>query len=154
LRRIVSKNHRATAAQMTAELNIHLEDPVSTKTVRREFHKSNIHGRAAIVKPLITENICVKDGVTILKPGYQITGNARVIWSDESSFTLFPASGRIYVWRTPKEAYNPDAWFQLGGDSVMVWAAIEWYSIFLVPLFMGELLHGNTWTGWVIRCVP
>jgi hypothetical protein len=33
LRRIVSKNHRTTAAQVTAELNIHLEDPVLTKTV-------------------------------------------------------------------------------------------------------------------------
>jgi transposase len=34
LRRIVSKNHITTAAQVTAELNSHLEDPVSTKTVR------------------------------------------------------------------------------------------------------------------------
>jgi hypothetical protein len=33
LRRIVSKNHRRTAAQVTAELNIHLEDPISTKGV-------------------------------------------------------------------------------------------------------------------------
>jgi hypothetical protein len=30
---IVLKNHRTTAAQVTAELNIHLEDTVSTKTV-------------------------------------------------------------------------------------------------------------------------
>jgi hypothetical protein len=32
LRRVVSKNHATTAA----ELNIHLEDPVSTKTARRD----------------------------------------------------------------------------------------------------------------------
>jgi transposase len=56
LSRIVSKYHRTTAAQGTAELNIHLEDPASTKSVRRELHKSNIHGRAAIAKPLITES--------------------------------------------------------------------------------------------------
>jgi hypothetical protein len=31
-----------------------------------------------------------------------------VTWSDESSFTLLPTSGRVYVWRTPKEAYNPE----------------------------------------------
>jgi hypothetical protein len=31
-----------------------------------------------------------------------------VIRSDESSFTLFPASGKVYVWRTPKEANNPE----------------------------------------------
>jgi len=33
LNRTVSKNHRTTAAKVTTELNIHLEDPVSTKTV-------------------------------------------------------------------------------------------------------------------------
>jgi hypothetical protein len=54
--RILSKNCRSTAAQVKAELNIHLEDPVSTKTVRRELHKSNVYSRAAIAKPLITES--------------------------------------------------------------------------------------------------
>jgi hypothetical protein len=38
----------------TAELNIHFEDPVSTKPVQRKLHKSNIHGRATTAKPLIT----------------------------------------------------------------------------------------------------
>jgi len=32
-RDIVSENHRTSAAKVTAELNIRLEDPVSTKTV-------------------------------------------------------------------------------------------------------------------------
>jgi hypothetical protein len=31
--RIVLKTHRTTAAKVAAELNIHLEDPASTKTV-------------------------------------------------------------------------------------------------------------------------
>jgi predicted transcriptional regulator len=56
LRRTVSKNHTTTVAEVTAELNILLEDPVSTKIVRRELQKSNIHGRAAIAKPLIAES--------------------------------------------------------------------------------------------------
>jgi hypothetical protein len=56
LRRVVSKSHRTTAAQVTAELNIHHEDLVSTKTVQRDVHKSSIHGRAAIAKLLITES--------------------------------------------------------------------------------------------------
>jgi hypothetical protein len=47
---------------------------------------------------------CVNDGATTMKPGHQTTGNARVMWADESSFTLFPTSGRVYVWRTPKES--------------------------------------------------
>jgi hypothetical protein len=40
----------------TAELNIHLEGPASTETVRRELHKSSIHGRTAIAKPLTAES--------------------------------------------------------------------------------------------------
>ena len=51
LKRTVSKNDRTTAAKVTPELNIHLVDPV-----RRELHKSNMHSRTAIAKPLITEN--------------------------------------------------------------------------------------------------
>jgi hypothetical protein len=47
-------------------------------------------------------------GVTTVKPGHQGTVNALVIWRDESSFTLFPTSGRVYVRRTPKEAYNSE----------------------------------------------
>jgi hypothetical protein len=51
LRRIFLKSHRTAA-----ELNIRLEEPVSTKTVHHELHKSNMHGRAAIVQTLISES--------------------------------------------------------------------------------------------------
>jgi transposase len=55
LKRIVARKHKTTAAKVTAELNAHLSNTISTKTVRRELHKANIYGRAAIAKPLITE---------------------------------------------------------------------------------------------------
>jgi hypothetical protein len=42
-----SRNY-CSRGDRTAELNIHLEGPVSTKTVRRELHKSSVHSRAAI----------------------------------------------------------------------------------------------------------
>jgi hypothetical protein len=137
--------------------------PYSTRTVRRELHKSSINGRALIDKILIIESNTkmsrgwCQDYKTWTSEN-RTTGNARVIWSDESFFTLLPTTGRFYVWRIPKEAYNPECLVKTvkyGGDSVMVWAAISWYSILFVPLllFMAELLQGNTWTGWVIRCI-
>jgi hypothetical protein len=97
---------------------------------------------------------CENDGVTIIKPGYRTTGNIHVIWSDELPFTLFPTSGRVYIWRTPKEAYNPECLVptvKRRGGSVMVWAAIR--GILLVPLlpFMDELLQRCMRTVWVIR---
>jgi hypothetical protein len=38
-----------------------------------------------------------------------------MIWSDESSFTLYPTSGTVYVWRTSKEAYNQESNREQGG---------------------------------------
>jgi hypothetical protein len=51
---------------------------------------------------------CLNDGVRTTKPEHQTTGNMCVIWSDKSSFMLLPTSGRVYIWRTPKEPYNPE----------------------------------------------
>jgi transposase len=143
LRRAVSKNYTTTAVQVRVEMNIHLEDPVSTKTVQHELHKSNIHGRAAITKSLITESngqTCKRWCHVNIKPGHQITGNASVIWSNESFFMLFPTAGRVYIWRTPKEAYNLECLVPTvkhGGGSVMIWAAIS------RKRYRQELL--NTW---------
>jgi hypothetical protein len=67
-----------------------------------------------------------------MKPGHQTTEKARVIWSDESSFTLFPTSGRVYSWRTPKEAYNQECLVPTvnhGDGFGNVWVAILWYFV-------------------------
>ena len=47
-----------------------------------------------------------------------------VIWSDESKFELFSSNGKVMVWRTSKEAFNPQCivpTVKHGGDSVMIW---------------------------------
>ena len=51
LRRIVSKDQKNTSLKITAKLNDHLENPVSSKTVRRQLHNARFHRRAAIRKP-------------------------------------------------------------------------------------------------------
>ena len=48
---IVKKDQKNTAPKITAELNDHLQNPFSSKTVRREPHKVGFYGRAAIRKP-------------------------------------------------------------------------------------------------------
>jgi hypothetical protein len=63
---------------VTAELNIHPEDPVCTKTGRCELHKPNIHGRAAIAEPLIPKSNAQmhNNGFTAIKHGHWTTENA------------------------------------------------------------------------------
>jgi hypothetical protein len=74
-----------------------------------------------------------------------------VIWSDESSFTLFPTPGRLCVWRTPMEI-----WFQRWStEDDLWWFGQQYRSILLVRLLplMAELLHVITWIFWAIRCI-
>jgi hypothetical protein len=54
-----------------------------------------------------------------------------LIWSDESSFTLVPESAQVDVGKTLKEPYNPECLVPIAkyeGGSVMIWAAVSWYS--------------------------
>ena len=44
LKWIVWKEHKNTAPKITAEVNDHLENPVSSTTVMRELHKDGFYG--------------------------------------------------------------------------------------------------------------
>ncbi|GBM57375.1 hypothetical protein AVEN_127105-1 [Araneus ventricosus] len=54
LKRIVARKHKQSLSEITSEMNSHLQDPVSSKTVKRELHAANIYVRVAIRKPLVT----------------------------------------------------------------------------------------------------
>jgi hypothetical protein len=97
----VSKKSHTTAAKVTPKLDIHLEDPVSTKIVRRELHKSDIHCTAAIATPLTTENAKSRKRWCDDHKTWTSDDWKYVIWSDELFFTLFPTSGGVCVWKTP-----------------------------------------------------
>ena len=47
---VVQKADKNTSPKITVEFNDHLENPVSSKTVRREQYKGGFHVRAAIRK--------------------------------------------------------------------------------------------------------
>ena len=51
LTQIVKKDHKNTALKITTELNDHLENPVSSKTVRGKIPKAEFHVRFVIRKP-------------------------------------------------------------------------------------------------------
>ncbi|GFX77101.1 transposable element Tcb1 transposase [Trichonephila clavipes] len=113
LTRIVARKRKQSLSLITSEVNSHLRNPISARTVQRELHASNLTHRQ-----------------------WQ-----QVIWSDESTFTLFQTTGRVYVWRTPKEAFAPECivpTVKHGGGSLMVWGAISWCG--LGPLVT---LHGK-----------
>ncbi|GFT53088.1 transposable element Tcb1 transposase [Trichonephila clavipes] len=109
-----------------------------TRTVQRELHASNLYGRVGIRKPLVTARHALQRRQWC-RTHRQWTPQQwqHVIWSDESTSTLFQTTGRIYVWRTSKEAFAPECiapTVKQGGGSLMVWGR------YLGPLVT---LHGK-----------
>ena len=52
----------------------------------------------------------------------------QVLWTDESKFNLFGFDGRVMVWRTPQEAFDPRRTVPTvkhGGGNVMCWSCIS-----------------------------
>jgi len=117
LKRTVSKND-STAAKVTADI----WKTISTWTVWQELHKSNTHSRASTANPLITENNAKRhkrwhdDHKTWMSDDWKY-----VMWSDQLSFTLFPTSGWVYVWRTSSKSIILNAWFKLWNMEVDLW---------------------------------
>jgi hypothetical protein len=81
-----------TATQLTAEVNIHLEDIVSTKLSDVSI-KSNIQGNDAIVKHLITEsNVQMRKRWCHEYKTWALDVNKSVKWQDDwLSYIMFPA---------------------------------------------------------------
>lgn len=122
---ICQKKHK-----FTTELNASLRAPM--KTIRRALHRDDIHGRAATAKPLLTlQNIKQrgqwgKDHKTWILEAWK-----HFIWSDESSFTIFPSSSCVYVWRLPDEAYNVYCINPLSSMvGVPVWFGVRYLAFF------------------------
>jgi len=88
--------------------------------------------KAAIIKPLITENYAKRrKGWCDDHKTWKSDDLKYVIWSDELSFTMFSISGQVYIWGMPKEAYNSAflvPTLKYGDRSVTIWGAISWYS--------------------------
>lgn len=133
LKRIVKADRRITAMKATACFNDSSDEQVSTRTVRRALHKMGMHGRAAVAKPLIKPaNAAKRKRWSKAHKDWRIAQWKNVVYSDESTYTLFPTTGRVYVWRTPEETYDLDCLkptVKHGGGSVMVWGAISWHGV-------------------------
>ncbi|GFU64159.1 transposable element Tcb1 transposase [Trichonephila clavipes] len=143
LTRIVARKRKQSLSQITSEVNSHLRNPISARTVQRELHASNLYGRVGIRKPLVTARHALQRRQWC-RTHRQWTPQQwqQVIWSDESTFTLIQTTGRVYVWRTPKEALAPECivpTVKHGGGSLMVWGAISWRGLGTLVTLHGKV---------------
>lgn len=133
LQREIRKNRRSTMATIAEEFQQASGCHVSTKTLRKEAHKLGYHGRAAVHKPLVTPaNKTNRLQWAKERKDWTVEDWKRVLWSDESRFTLFRSDGRVWVWRLPGERLLPECIIptvKFGGGGIMVWACFSWYGV-------------------------
>ncbi len=98
---------------------------ISASTVRRRAHEAGLFGRVARKKPYVNKMNRIKRlkyAKEMLKKSIDFWDT--VVWSDESKFNLFGSDGKVMVWRSPKEKFDPKCIIPTvkhGGGSVTVW---------------------------------
>ena len=131
------KDRRTSAENVASEIKKQLNVSLSVQSVRNRAHEIGMFGRVAKKKPYVNKvprNKRFKFAKEMLQKPLDFWQTA--IWSDESKFGLFSSEGRVMVWRTPKETFDPQsivATVKHGGYSVTVWGCFT-------PRGIGKLL--------------
>ena len=94
-------------------------------TIRNRAHEPRLFGRVARKKPYVNKinrGKWLKFGKEMLEKLSNFWES--VIWCDESKFNLFGSDGKVMVWRTLREEFDPKCsvpTVKHGGGSVVVW---------------------------------
>ncbi|CAI9558462.1 unnamed protein product, partial [Staurois parvus] len=106
LKRTVRRSRQLSAESPAKDLQTWCGLQMSPTTVRRELHGMGFHGRAAASKPSITK--CnAKRGMQWCKAcrHWTLEQWRRVLWSDQSHFTVWQSNGCVWVWQLTVEQY-------------------------------------------------
>ena len=113
-KRIVGKKHQTTAAKVSAELNQHTNSPVSPKLFALSFIKLDVMEEppSRNLYFLLSTFRRGWSGLEIARDGLQ------------SSFSLFPTAGQVYVWKaegSPEKLTTLTAFFPQWSKEVDQW---------------------------------
>ncbi|KAG2463307.1 TCB1 transposase, partial [Polypterus senegalus] len=126
--REVTKNPMVTLSELQRS-SVERGEPSRRTTISAATHQSDLHGRVARRKPLLSKRHMtarlefakrhLKDSQTMRN---------KIIWSDETKIELFGVNSRRHVWRKPGIAHhqaNTITTVKHGGGSIMLWGCFS-----------------------------
>ncbi|HXS15321.1 MAG TPA: transposase [Candidatus Saccharimonadales bacterium] len=126
------KDRFSTATKAARQMKLApMGKKVSRWLVANRRNEFDLNGRVARKKPLLTEaQVRRRKQWALDHKDWREEEWKRVVFSDESPFTLFPSGGKLYVWRrlgeeSKKECIVPTVKF--GGGKIQVWGCFSYY---------------------------
>lgn len=129
IQRKIKTDRRKSASSVKAEVENELNINISESTIRGRAHEVGLYGRTARKKPYVNKFNPQKRLEYARYYREKLLGFwNKVIWSDESKFNLFGSDGKVIVWRSPKEEFNPRCTVPTvkhGGGNVKCWGCFS-----------------------------
>src|SRR5437763_1471221 len=123
--RMVTSGKRRTAVDVQSCLEGEHNIRVSCNTIRRVLKRNGLVARVKVKKPpLSDEQRRDRKGFGEEHRDWTVKDWDRVMWSDETHFTLHPSAGREYCWVRPGGSLTDSQvrpTTKYGGGGIMVW---------------------------------
>ena len=154
LKNIATKNRFTPLIEVTSMANQHLNTNLSHNTIRKYLHQNGFHACKVCDKPLLKPRH-IKNRLEWCKErqGWSEDDWKKIIWSDESKFTLFRSDGREHVWRRVNEKYHADRvrpCVKYGGGNVMFWGCFGWDGVGRLVL-ANEIMNQDAYVNVLIK---
>jgi len=133
LKTIIAKNRREPVLKIKEIFIESTGNVICRRTMQKVLYEMGYNSRTALRKPNVSENnrkIRLKWARE--RRLWTIDDWKKVVWSDESRFTMFQNDGKTRVWRLPKEKYDINCLVPTvkhGGGGVMMWGCFSWHGL-------------------------
>ena len=129
IQRKIKLDRRKSAPTVKTEIEKELGVIVHANTIRNRLHEIGLYGRVARKKPCVNKinrRKRIAYAKMMMKKSYDYWKH--LLWSDESKFNLFGSNGKIMMWRSMMEEYDPKCTVPTvkhNGGSAMVWGCFS-----------------------------